>query len=161
MALTLSSPDLQKLVTFESAFDRIFKIIDEEGSLTHGGVVVQDCLSLLANLLRLNPSNQTFFRETGWVAKLAGILQKAIREQDLPGGVAGWATAQRDKNLWGTLSVIRLFLHGGGIGTKVSQSSFWQNGVGFQILEVAFHPSLDMNIRSEVVHSSIFSGVFH
>ena len=148
-ALTPTSPDLQKLVAFENAFDRIFNIIDAEGSLTHGGVVVQDCLSLLANLLRLNASNQSFFRETGWMAKLAKMLSQVVREESSD-SVAEWAIAQRDKNIWGLLSVVQLFLVGGITGTQVNQMSFWQNGVISQILEIAFHKSMGGNVKSEV-----------
>ncbi len=149
-ALTATSSDIQKLVAFENAFDRIFAIIDTEGSLTHGGAIVQDCLSLLANLLRRNVSNQSFFRETGWIKKFASLLRKAIEEQDSLDGVPDWARPQRDKNVWGLLAVLRLFFVKGSIGTQANQLSFWQNGVLIQVLEIAFHKSLDLNIRAEV-----------
>ena len=149
-ALTPSSSDLQKLVAFENAFDRIFGIIDAEGSLAHGGIVVQDCLSLLGNLLRLNSSNQSYFRETGWVRKLADILKETSREQNVPNGIADWAKSQRDKNLWGLLAVLRLFLVRGSVGTQANQISFWQSGVLTQVLDIAFHGSIDMTIRAEV-----------
>lgn len=45
----------------------------QEGGL-EGGVVVQDCLSCLDGLLRLNVSNQTFFRETGLTPFLSSLL---------------------------------------------------------------------------------------
>ena len=149
-ALTPSSPDLQKLVAFENAFDRIFGIIDSEGALTHGGITVQDCLSLLANLLRLNVSNQSYFRETGSVKKLSNLLSEAVREQDLPDGVAEWARPQRDKNVWGLLAVLRLFLVRGSQGTQANQMSFWQSGVLTQVLDIAFRESFDVPIRAEV-----------
>ena len=160
-ALTPSSPDLQKLVAFEGAFDRVFGIIDAEGSLTHGGVTVQDCLSLLANLLRLNISNQSYFRETGWVKKLATLLCEALREQDSSDGVTEWARSQREKNLWGLLAVIRLFLVKGSIGTQANQISFWQSGVLVQVLDIAFHQSIDMTIRAEVRLSGFMSIADH
>ena len=150
-ALTPASPDLQKLVAFENAFDRIFAIIESEGSLTNGGVVVQDCLSLLANLLRLNASNQSFFRETGGVAKIAHTLVQALKEEASQDGINEWNRPQRDKNLWGFLSVVRLFLIGGSVGTQMNQGIFWQNGVVTQILEIAFHPTLPAPIRSEAL----------
>ncbi|KAL9129324.1 MAG: hypothetical protein Q9217_002195 [Psora testacea] len=152
-AITPSSPDLQKLVAFENAFDRIFGIIDGEGALTHGGIIVQDCLSLLANLLRLNISNQSYFRETGWVKKLASLLGEAIREQDSPEGVAEWARTQRDKNVWGLLAVLRLFLVKGSLGTQANQVSFWHNGVLIQVLDIAFRESFDVPIRAEVLQA--------
>ena len=149
-ALTPVSPDLQKLVAFENAFERIFAIIDTEGSLTHGGITIQDCLSLLANLLRFNTSNQSYFRETGYVKKLANLLREVIREQDSPEGVAEWAKPQRDKNVWGLLAVLRLFLLKGSVGTQANQVSFWQNGVLTQVLEIGFREAFDVPIRSEV-----------
>src|SRR5690606_6938849 len=48
--LTATSIDIQKLVGFESAFDRIFNIVDADGSLAEGGRSVEDCFILLANL---------------------------------------------------------------------------------------------------------------
>lgn len=149
-ALTPASPELQKLVAFENAFDRVFAIIDNEGSLTNGGVVVQDCLSLLANLLRLNASNQSFFRETGGVPKVAAILAQALKDETSPDTVNEWNASQRDKNLWGFMSIIRLFLLGGSVNTQMNQSTFWQNGVVFQMLEIGFHATLPAPIRAEV-----------
>ena len=151
IALTPSSPDLQKLVAFENAFDRAFAIIDAEGGLTNGGIAIQDCLSLLANLLRLNISNQSYFRETGWVKKLAHLLSEAVQEQDKPDGVAEWARAQRDKNVWGLLAVLRLFLSKGSVGTQANQMSFWQNGVLTQVLEIGFRDAFDVLIRAEAL----------
>lgn len=46
----VSQTELQKLIAFEDAFQRIFNLIQGEGGLAEGGIVVQDCLSLLANL---------------------------------------------------------------------------------------------------------------
>lgn len=151
VALTPSSPDLQKLVAFENAFDRVFAIIDAEGGLTNGGITIQDCLSLLANLLRLNVSNQSYFRETGWVKKLALLLNDAVKEQGKPDGVAEWARAQRDKNVWGLLAVLRLFLSKGSVGTQANQMSFWQNGVLDQVLEIGFREGFDVHIRAEAL----------
>ena len=95
-------------------------------------------------------SNQSYFRETGWVKKLAALLHEALREQDSPEGVAEWARPQRDKNLWGLLVVIRLFLLKGSIGSQSNQKSFWHSGVLVQVLDIAFHRSMDMTIRAEV-----------
>ncbi|KAL8775615.1 MAG: hypothetical protein Q9209_000111, partial [Squamulea sp. 1 TL-2023] len=150
-SLTPTSSELQKVVAYENAFDRIFSIIDAEGSLTHGGVPVQDCLSLLANLLRLNISNQNLFRESGWMKKLASLLSNVLKAHNSPEGVAEWARPQQDKNVWGLLAVIRLFLIRGSIGTQANQRSFWQSGLHVQVLEIAFHSMMDMNIRAEAL----------
>ena len=59
--VTKGNSNLQKIVAFENAFDKLFEIMETEG-WTDGGIVVEDCLRLLLNLLRNNPSNQTFFK---------------------------------------------------------------------------------------------------
>lgn len=141
---------MQKVVAYENAFDRIFGIVDAEGSLTHGGIPVQDCLSLLANLLRLNVSNQNLFRESGWMKKLVALLSSYLDEQDATESIAEWARPQQDKNVWGLLAVIRLFLNRGSMGTQTNQRAFWQSGLLAQVMEIAFHTSVEMNIRAEV-----------
>ena len=138
------------MVAFENAFDRIFAIMDVEGSLTNGGVIVQDCLSLLANLLRLNVSNQSLFRESGGVPKITAVLAQALKDEASSEGIDEFTAGQRDKNLWGFMSIIRLFLLGGTVGTQMNQSTFWQNGIVFQMLETGFHPTLSAPIRAEV-----------
>lgn len=138
------------MVAYENTFDRIFGIIDAEGSLTHGGIPVQDCLSLLANLLRLNISNQNLFRESGWMKKLAALLSGYLKEQNSHESITEWARPQQDKNVWGLLAVIRLFLVRGSMGTQTNQRSFWQSGLLAHVMEIAFHALIDMNIRAEV-----------
>ena len=149
VALTPSSTELQKLVAFESAFDRIFALIEAEGSLTHGSTTVQDCLSLLANLLKLNVSNQSYFRETGCISKLARLLVGVTKEEESADGVSEWAKPQRDLNVWGLLGLVQLFVVRGGQGTPLNQASFWQSGIVVQILHLAFRSELDVSIRAK------------
>jgi hypothetical protein len=148
--LTPNSSELQKLVAFENSFDRIFAIVKLEGSLSNGDRVVEDCLILLANLLRMNSSNQAYFRETGCVQKLAWLIKDALIDDDTDGGVAEWAQLQRSRNIYALLAVLRLFLVGGSVGTQANQASFWQHGVLSQVLQLAFNHSTEMKIRAEV-----------
>ena len=105
ISLTPASMEIQKLVAFENAFERIFAIVDAEGSLAEGGRTVEDCLILLANLLRRNPSNQSLFRESGCVAKLANLLMELLQVQLYDAEVALWAQAQRNRNVYAFLAV--------------------------------------------------------
>jgi hypothetical protein len=148
--LTPSSSELQKLVAFENAFDRIFAIIKLEGSLSNGDRVVEDCLILLANLLRMNASNQAYFRETGCVQKLARLIKDALINDGSDDGVAEWAQLQRNRNVYALLAVLRLFLVGGSVGTQANQASFWQHGVLGQVLQLAFSHSTEIQIKAEV-----------
>ncbi|KAM0322945.1 hypothetical protein ACHAQA_009044 [Verticillium albo-atrum] len=116
--LTPSSTDIQKLVAFENAFDRLFSIIASDGSLVDGSRAVEDCLILLANLLRANTSNQSLFRESGGAQRLASLLQGAQQVlEDVTDDVAVWAQAQRSRNIYALLAVVRLLLVQGAIVT--------------------------------------------
>jgi len=151
VALTPTSAELQKLVAFENAFDRLFLLIDAEGGLTHGSTVVQDCLSLLGNLLKLNTSNQAYFREAGCVKSVAKLLAQVIKDEESPDGVSDWARPQRDLNLWGLLTVLQLFLVRGSQGTPLSQDAFWKNGVLQRVLQIAFHQTFGPNVRARAL----------
>jgi hypothetical protein len=148
--LTPSSTELQKRVAFEDAFERIFNIIKSEGSLVHGDRIVEDCLILLANLLRFNVSNQSFFREAGCVPKVARLLNDTLREQGNEPEVAEWAKLQRNRNIYALLAVLRLFLVTGGVGTQANQASFWPHGVLNQVLQLAFTRTTEIQIKAEV-----------
>ncbi|KAI5862272.1 p115 like vesicle tethering protein [Durotheca rogersii] len=150
--LTPSSPDIQKLVAFSNVFGRVFAIIAAEGSLSEGDRVVEDCLILLANLLRLNPSNQSLFREEGYIPHLAKLLESTYHsgkggEED----VALWAQEQRNRNIYALLAVIRLFLVPGAVGTPQNQAAFWQHGVLYHALQLAFSHDAEMTIRAEAL----------
>lgn len=68
--LTKTNANIQKIIAFESGFDRIMEIIESEGSALDGGVVVEDCFHLLLNLLQTNYSNQNFFKEANYIKKI-------------------------------------------------------------------------------------------
>lgn len=67
--LTKNNTNIQKIVAFENAFDRILDIITSEG-YSDGGIIVEDCLSILLNLLKTNTSNQNFFKEGSYINRL-------------------------------------------------------------------------------------------
>lgn len=148
--LTPSSTDIQKLVAFENAFDRLFGIISAEGSLPEGDRVVEDCLILVANLLRRNPSNQSLFRESGGIHRLSVLLEGAEKAQRVEAEIAAWAQAQRDRNIYALLAVVRLFLVAGAVGTPQNQLAFWQHGLLFHALQLAFSHVAQLPIKAEV-----------
>ncbi|XP_050311494.1 general vesicular transport factor p115 isoform X2 [Anthonomus grandis grandis] len=98
--LTKSNANIQKIVAFENAFDRLLTIISDEG-YTDGGIVVQDCLLLMLNLLQNNTSNINFFNEGSYVLKLAPmfILPENLEE-------VGWSP-QKVSNFHCVLHVVR------------------------------------------------------
>lgn len=157
--LTPTSLEIQKLVAFENAFERIFAIITLEGSLLEGGQTVEDCLILLANLLRQNQSNQSLFRESGCVVKLAFLLESASTlggQEEL----ATWAQEQRSRNIYALLSVIRLFLVPGSILTQ-NQATFWKTKVLYHALQLGFQYLAEGQIRAEVRSQPLFNYLHH
>ena len=67
--LTRSNSQIQKIVAFESAFERLMLIISDEG-YSDGSIIVEDCITVMQNLLRGNSSNQAFYREANQVQSL-------------------------------------------------------------------------------------------
>ncbi|CBF88948.1 hypothetical protein AN0706.2 [Aspergillus nidulans FGSC A4] len=124
---------------------------ESEGGLVHGSEVIGDCLSLLANLLRLNIPNQSYFRETGCIQRLAKLLADVNREQDADEPIPQWALAQRDKNVWGLLVIIQLFLVKGGVNTPANQMAFWNSGVVEQVLSTAFGQKFSVNVTAKAL----------
>ncbi|KAH8305366.1 hypothetical protein KR044_012831, partial [Drosophila immigrans] len=102
--LTKGNSNIQKIVAFENAFDRLFDIVREEGC-SDGGIVVEDCLILLLNLLKNNSSNQQFFKEGSYIQRLAPMFQlNNSNSSDLEDG--GW-TPQKVSNFHCLLQVVR------------------------------------------------------
>ncbi len=56
-ALIAGNADLQKIVAFSGAFEKLLDIIQREGGI-EGGIIVQDVLVAIGGLLRFNVSNQ-------------------------------------------------------------------------------------------------------
>ncbi|XP_038060951.1 general vesicular transport factor p115-like [Patiria miniata] len=101
--LTKGNANIQKIVAFENAFDLLLRIIMEEGA-SDGGIVVEDCLMLLLNLLKKNSSNQTFFKEGSFVQRLSPFFELQTLIPQNPDGT--WST-QKVKNVHYMLQVIR------------------------------------------------------
>jgi intracellular protein transport protein USO1 len=127
----------------------VFGLIESEGGLLQGGLIVQDCLTLLHNLIRLNYKNQDLFRESGGITKLSKLLSTPPKQTN---GTQDddWTSPEKDKNIWGVLSIMRLFLVSGSRSTQPNQESFYKNGLLQQIINMAFDKSVNMPTRAEV-----------
>ena len=79
-ALAEGKEEVQKIVSFEGAFEKMFRIISSEGYMD-GGVIVYDCISCMYNLLASNESNQKYFREIGCFPSLSEVVD--IRDRDM------------------------------------------------------------------------------
>ncbi|XP_034489845.1 general vesicular transport factor p115 isoform X2 [Drosophila innubila] len=102
--LTKGNSNIQKIVAFENAFDRLFDIVREEGC-SDGGIVVEDCLILLLNLLKNNSSNQQFFKEGSYIQRLAPMfILNSSNASDLED--SAW-TPQKVSNFHCLVQVVR------------------------------------------------------
>ncbi|KAG5642214.1 hypothetical protein DXG03_003406 [Asterophora parasitica] len=72
-ALISQSPDIQKVLAFEGAFEKLFNIVNQEGGV-EGGAVTSGALTCVDGLLRFNSSNQSYFRETPIPPVLCSLL---------------------------------------------------------------------------------------
>ncbi|PWW73560.1 hypothetical protein C7212DRAFT_217553 [Tuber magnatum] len=138
--------DIQKLIAFENAFERMFSIIELEGGV-EGGIIVQDCLQLLNNLLSFNVSNQSYFREMGCVPRLAKLFQFA--QEPVP----SYAKEQRDANIEYAMKVCRLFVVPGGLGAAANQNAFFNAGILHLMLVIAFSGFSDFPVRAEALRT--------
>jgi hypothetical protein len=147
---------LQKLFVFEDAFTKVFNMVHADGGLLQGGIVVQDCLSLLASLIRFNASNQTNIREMGHIARFAALLPGAKKQKKPranPEDDDDWTSPQSDKNIWGLLAIMRMFLVKGSAGTPQNQTAFQKHGLLRQLLNIAFDPTTVMPIKIEALNT--------
>ncbi|XP_063968792.1 general vesicular transport factor p115-like [Lytechinus pictus] len=98
--LTKGNANIQKIVAFENAFERLLEIMSEEGG-SDGGIVVEDCLLLLINLLKKNSSNQSFFKEGGLIQRITPFF--SIQKD------SSWS-AQKVNNVHLMLQVVRILV---------------------------------------------------
>jgi len=76
-ALTFQSPDIQKVLAFEGAFEKLFNTVTQEGGVD-GGLVAQGALTCVDGLLRFNSSNQVSSVESACCMVLPILLPRAI-----------------------------------------------------------------------------------
>ncbi|XP_049876015.1 general vesicular transport factor p115 isoform X2 [Pectinophora gossypiella] len=98
--LTKGNANIQKIVAFENAFDRLFEIVSSEG-YSDGGIIVEDCLLLMLNLLKNNSSNINFFKEGSYIQKMLPMFNTPDESEEL-----GWSP-QKVSNVHCMLQIVR------------------------------------------------------
>ncbi|SMQ45365.1 unnamed protein product [Zymoseptoria tritici ST99CH_3D1] len=130
-----ANEELRKIVAFEDVFGKVFALIRLEGGLADAGITAQDCLSLLANLIKGSASNQTMFRESGCVSQVAQLLTQAFPGDDAE---AVFLRQNREKASWGLLQLLRLFLVRGESNTPQNQIAFFKAGIAQILIDLGF-----------------------
>ena len=110
LELTRSNSQIQKIIAFENAFERLMAIITEEG-LSDGGIVVLDCIRIMQNLLKGNSSNQSFYCEASQIQTLVPFFDLKLSRS------VAW-NKQKEANIIHMLMLVR---------TLVSPSNSQQN----------------------------------
>ncbi|KAG0264582.1 hypothetical protein BG011_006568 [Mortierella polycephala] len=154
ISLTESNADLQKIIAFENAFERLLAIIDEEGAIS-GGIIVQDCLQLVQNLLRYNVSNQNYFRETSCIQRIPALFSEEMTDESGKTGPSMkdvWSD-QKGNNMIMVLELIRVLVVPDHSNTVPNQKSMYQNG----ILQLLADLSLASNAPQRVKASAFYA----
>ncbi|OXB35280.1 hypothetical protein LQV05_006036 [Cryptococcus neoformans] len=141
--------DLQKIVAFSGAFEKLFQIIDQEGG-ADGGIVVQDALAAVACLLRFNVSNQNYFRELTLIPQIPRILgfpASIPADEPTPDEFAlQYWSDQKIHNTGLVLGLIRMLVGGPGGG---NQNAMVSSGVTRCLLELSLASNAPPSIKSQ------------
>lgn len=142
-AITANHLDLQKLVAFEGGFDKVFDILSSCGGAVFGGRVAEDCLSLLANLIEFNASNQKLFTQSGYVAQYCKVLQGIIDAQN----EGAQLRVQAISNIESSLQIGQILLIPGADQTHQNQMILKDSGALNLTLQIAFGHSTPAQVR--------------
>ncbi|ODO08414.1 hypothetical protein L198_00144 [Cryptococcus wingfieldii CBS 7118] len=148
-AMLSGNQDLQKIVAFSGAFEKLFQIIDSEGGVD-GGIVVQDALAAVGYLLRFNVSNQNYFRELTLIPQIPHILgfpSPLAKDEATPEEFAlQYWPEQKVDNTSLVLGLVRMLVGGPGGG---NQNAMAASGVTRCLLELSLASNAPASIKSQ------------
>lgn len=139
-----ANEELRKIVAFEDVFAKLFTLISNEGGLADAGITAQDCLSLLAHLIKGSPSNQAMFRESGCATQMVRLLSEAFPPDE---DEVAFVTQGRERGAWGLLQLLGLFLESGESSTAQNQAAFFRVGAAQVLIDLGFCADLPTPIR--------------
>ncbi|OUM68582.1 hypothetical protein PIROE2DRAFT_53192, partial [Piromyces sp. E2] len=158
ISLSRSNAEIQKIIAFENAFEKLLGIILQEG-VTDGGIVVQDCLQLTHNLLRYNVSNQNLFRESSCIQVLPKLLvsrvqgpKNTLREISLTDPENEW-TDQKIVNATLILGLIRILVVPNNPNTTVNQNVMFQCKIMDTLIDLAFCPRIPNKLKCQAFYA--------
>ncbi|GHJ85164.1 hypothetical protein NliqN6_1566 [Naganishia liquefaciens] len=162
-ALLAGNADLQKIVAFSGAFEKLLGIVEREGGI-EGGIIVQDVLVAMGALLRFNVSNQAshpiyfsanYFRELSLIALLPPMLYfpSPPPSIDTPAPddfTLQYWPEQKLLNAGLVLGVIRMLVGGPGGG---NQSAMVTSGVTRCLLELALSSNAPASLKAQALNT--------
>ncbi|TGZ67980.1 hypothetical protein CRM22_004500 [Opisthorchis felineus] len=149
--LTKSHVNIQKIVAFENTFERLFAIIQSEG-LLDGGVVVEDCLRLMWQLLEGNVPNQILFRENNFIQRLLPLFEPKMMG-DATDYQSHWPV-QKVVNLQLALHVVRALLSARKQNqeTRLCQTSMYKCGLLSALCAIV----MAIGVPADVLNKAIY-----
>lgn len=166
--LVYGNADIQKLVAFEGAFEKLLDVCAAEGRI-EGGVIVQDALEGLEALLRYNVSNQNYFRETLSIPMLAPLLfyPPTPSNNEFPSKHAEHEYArqleafcfqdwdhQKVVNAKIVLEIVALLIGGQGEGRRANQGALLQCGLTKCLIELGLASTAPASLKAQALHVS-------
>ncbi|KAJ9105211.1 hypothetical protein QFC20_004346 [Naganishia adeliensis] len=153
-ALLAGNADLQKIVAFSGAFEKLISIIQREGGI-EGGIIVQDVLVAIGSLLRFNVSNQNHFRELSLIPLLPPMLYfpSPPPSIDTPAPddfTLQYWPEQKLLNAGLVLGVIRMLVGSPGGG---NQSAMVASGVTRCLLELALSSNAPASLKAQALNT--------
>ncbi|KAJ3027203.1 UNVERIFIED_CONTAM: hypothetical protein HDU68_004253 [Siphonaria sp. JEL0065] len=160
IALTSNNAEIQKIVAFENAFERLLGIVLAEGA-SEGDIIIQDCLTLTLNLLRYNVSNQNLFRESSCIQKIPSLLLSHSVIQDKQGAPVP-VSLTHEANIWNhqkvvnaelILEVVRILVVPNSPNTAVNQKIMNQAQILLPIIELAMCKRVHDKVRTQALNA--------
>ncbi|TPX37537.1 hypothetical protein SmJEL517_g00638 [Synchytrium microbalum] len=159
ISLTETNADIQKIIAFENAFERLLSIIRDEGA-TDGGIIAQDCLTLTQNLLRHNVSNQNYFRESSCIQLIPSLLISRVLSGDPP--VAIEVTLTHEANSWQPqkvvntgliLELIRILVMPNNPNTPMNQNVMNSVHLITPVLDLAMSQTIPTKVKAQALYT--------
>ncbi|KZT55697.1 hypothetical protein CALCODRAFT_484572 [Calocera cornea HHB12733] len=155
--LIAQNADLQKIVAFEGAFERLLDIAQQEGGV-EGGVVAQDCLLAIELLLRFNVSNQNYFRETSNVPRLPPLLlfpspPPSPAEPSPQSFALQFWDAQKLANATAVVRLVQVLLRGVGAGKEQNQMALLASGMTRCLVELGLASNAPTSLKIHALNA--------
>ncbi|KAK3922841.1 General vesicular transport factor p115 [Frankliniella fusca] len=146
--LTKGNANIQKIVAFENAFDRLFDVMADEG-YADGGIVVEDCLAIVHNLLKHNTSNQNFFKEGSYIQRLSPMFSLPNDNEDI-----SWSS-QKVNNILSSLQVIRMLVMPGNPAqvTSSCQRTIRSSGILEALCGILMASGVPVDVLTETINA--------
>ncbi|KAJ3118119.1 hypothetical protein HK100_000674 [Physocladia obscura] len=160
ISLTSNNAEIQKIIAFENAFERLLGIVLAEGA-SEGDIIVQDCLTLTLNLLRYNISNQNLFRESSCIRQIPSLLLSHSVLQDNKGEPMP-VPLTHEGNTWNPqkiinaqliLELIRILVVPNNPNTAKNQIIMNNAGILLPIIDLALCPKVHSKVRTQAFNA--------